>query len=68
MVNAEQQLVLFLQDHPRTIFSPRTLAKKTGLRIKHVTKLGHTSDRIRLAKTHEVGSMKNNLTLLTINS
>lgn len=68
MVNAEQQLVLFLQDHPRTIFSPKTLAKKTGLRIKHVAKLGHISDKIRLAKTLEVGSMKHKLTLLTINS
>ena len=68
MVNAEQQLVLFLQDHPRTIFSPKTLAKKTGLRIKHITKLGHTSDKIRLAREIEVGSMKSNLTLLTINS
>jgi hypothetical protein len=68
MVNAEQQLVLFLQDHPRTIFSPKTLARKTGLKIKHVVKIYHKSNKIRLAKTLEVGSMKHKLTLLTINS
>lgn len=56
----------FLREHPRVIFSPKSVARHTGMQIKHVVKMTHKDPNIRLATPREVGSGCHNLILLTI--
>ena len=59
-------VVSFLREHPRVIFSPKSISRRTGLQIKHVVRMAHNNPNIRLAEPREVGSGRYNLTLLTI--
>lgn len=56
----------FLREHPRVIFSPKSVSRHTGMRIKHVVRMAHNDSAIRLAEPREVGSDRHKLTLLTI--
>jgi hypothetical protein len=56
-----QKLVSFLQEHPKTFFSPKTISKKTGLRQKFIVREAHKSDKIRLVRPYEVGSLKHDV-------
>ena len=56
----------FLREHPQVIFSPKSVSRDTGIKIKHVVRMAHKDPNIRLASVREVGSWSRNLTLLTI--
>ena len=59
-------VVSFLREHPRVIFSPKSISRRTGLQIKHVVRMAHNNRILGLAEPREVGSGRYNLTLLTI--
>jgi hypothetical protein len=62
----DNPVISFLREHPRVIFSPKSVSRRTRIQIKHVVRMAHKHPNIRLADPLEVGSGRSKLTLLTI--